>query len=153
MSIVKADAAALSKTKEFQAWDVMEKRNQAKPGPLLAKFEGDAKNVVADTKAAMEKRPNGFHVENAKLPALKKEWAGLKAHAIRMKTAPVTKEWNGHAKATFETPEGKKLIQDAKVYMNSPQGAILKQKVANLKADMKKNIIVADKPAAVAPQQ
>lgn len=64
-----------------------------------------------------------------------------------MKTAPVTKEWVDHAEATFQTPEGKKFMQDAKVYMNSPQGAILKQKVATLKADMKKNIIVADKPA------
>lgn len=147
MSVLKADAEALGKTKEAQAWEVMEKRNWVTPGPLLKKFEADAKKVVADTKAAAEARPNGFHVENAKIPALKKEWAGLKVHAEKMETAPVTKEWVGHAKATFQTPEGKKFMQDAKVYMNSPQGAILKQKVATLKADMKKNIIVADKPA------
>ena len=120
MAGVKADFEALGKTKEAQAWEAFEKRTVAKPGPLFKQFHAHLDKVVADTKAVVEHRPNGIHVENAKIPAIEKEWAGLKVHAEKMKTAPVTKEWEGHAKATFQTPEGQKFVADAKQYMHSP---------------------------------
>jgi len=141
---VKADFEALGKTKQAQEWEAFE--NQAKNAPAAKAFHAHLDKVVLDTKGSFEGRPNGVHLDNAKIPGLKQEWAGLKQHAENMKNSPLVNTWKQHAKATFETPEGKKFIADAKAYSNSAEGATLKQKVEHLKADMKKDIKVTDKP-------
>lgn len=151
MGNLKADLKKLGKTPQAQSWEKFEKGVAASPAGKA--MEAEVKKAKADTEASIEKRPNGFHIDNAKLPGLHKEWKGVKAKAEAMKNGPIGKEWMAHAKETFATPAGKQLIADAKKYKEGPEGKALKAEVEKLKADIKANVKVTGKPAHRGPKK
>lgn len=140
---IKGALDKLEATPEFQN---MEKQGEAlKQTAAFKQTHAKVDKTVADIKASVEGIPNGFHVDNAKIPALRKEKWQTKKAVRQFVHSDDAKAFRQSVRATLKTDAAANVKKAIRAYKKG-DGQELRKQMRAIKMTLKKNVKVTDKP-------
>lgn len=151
---IKQSPAAHAIMEDLQRWEVSAEAQQLKRDLQAFGNSPSGRNLAKEIQEALDilqnrtrEVPNGIYIPNSAIPAIEKEFRDVETTANRIER---TTQWDerleASARRAFSQRDFQAAMQKLERLEKTADGQELKRDIAELKRDLKKNVVVSDLP-------